>query len=99
MAYREIPSGAVEIQTGLYLYEYQRVISGTTYTFRQLYSSEGYCFYDSTDEFRDQEGNLIPSDEILPTQRMYYQFMQIPLSKNLNDFVSVLVEEGFQIVN
>lgn len=47
MVLNEIPEGSVEIQTGLWLYQYDRVISGRTYTFRHLYSADGYCFYEN----------------------------------------------------
>lgn len=57
-----IPEGSVEIQTGLWLYSYKKKIGGTEYTFNQLFSSEGYCFYDKT----------VPEE-----QRGYYQWMSI----------------------
>ena len=95
----EIPSTAVEIQEGLWLNSYTRVINGTEYTFRHLYSSEGYCFYDLQDEYYDEEGNRIPEEDVLPSQRMYYQYMAIPMTKDINDLVSVPVDDSYEIVN
>lgn len=94
---REIPEGSVLIQTGLYLYEYQKTIAGKTYTFRQLYSAEGYCFYDRTNpENLDEEGNLLP-----PEQRMYMQYMSCAYTpEEINTYiVSVPVQEGYYIVS
>ncbi len=99
MAYREIPAGSVEIQTGLYLYEYERTIGGTTYTFRQLYSAEGYCFYWlSNPENYDEEGNLLPAN-----QRKYATFKTCAISATLEsinaDNISVPVEDGYEILS
>lgn len=100
MAVREIPEGSVEIQTGLFLYTYSRVIAGTEYTFRQLFSAEGYCFWEvNQPENYDEEGNLRPENE-----RVYAQYAS--LSRHYTtveminaDFISVPVQEGFNIVS
>ena len=101
-----IPEGSVEIQTGLFLYEYQRTIGGNVYTHRQLYSAEGYCFYDLADEYYDEEGNTIPEENVQPSQRLYYRFMGLAISYStwtydqLNaQFISVPVQDGFEIVS
>ena len=99
MAYRKIPEGSIEIQTGLWLYSYTKTLGGTEYTFRQLYSSEGYCFYDLQDEYYDEEGNLIPEENILPSQRTYYQYHSLSFTRDVNDFVSVPVDPSYEIVN
>lgn len=99
---REIPEGSVEIQTGLWLYEYETTILGNIYTLRQLYSSEGYCFWQVSDaENYDDEGNLRPENE-----RLYMQFSGLSRSmsswtlEQLNaEFISVPVQEGFEIVS
>lgn len=75
---REIPSGAVEIQTGLWLYTYNKTIGGTEYTFRELYSSEGYCFYDNT---WDEE------------ERIYWQYMSLGLLTDVNNYTSIPISE------
>lgn len=99
---RIIPEGSVEIQTGLYLYEYESVIG----TMRKLYSSEGYCFYDIDDEHYDEEGNLIPPEEVLPEQRTYAQYASLPIQmtnwtiEQLNaKFISVPVDPSYEIVS
>ena len=103
MAYREIPEGSVEIQTGLWLYTYSRVIGGTEYTFRQLYSSEGYYFYDKTQEIyrEDENGNLylVPEDEVLPSERIYAQYASLGMYTDVNNFVSVPVDPSYEIVS
>ena len=102
----EIPEGSVEIQTGLYLYEYTQTIGTREYTFRKLYSSEGYCFYDLSDEYYDEEGNLIPESEVQPSQRIYYQYQSLAINysswtyEQLNaQFISVLVDDSYEIVS
>lgn len=95
---RVIPEGSVEIQTGLYVYDEQKTIGGTTYTFRKLYSAENYCFWQVSDpENYDEEGNLKPANE-----RVYAQYAALAISQSswtydqLNaEFISVPVEESF----
>lgn len=103
MAYREIPEGSVEIQTGLWLYSYERVIGGNTYLFRQLFSSEGYCFYDKTEEIwrEDENGNpyQVPEEDILPEERTYAQWASLGLITDVNNFVSVLVDDSYENVS
>lgn len=95
---REIPEGAVEIQTGLWMLTTPVVISGVTRERRELFSSEGYCFYDTRDVIYDEEGNEIPEDEILPTQRTYAQYAILGIYDSPDNYVSVPVEEGFFIL-
>lgn len=100
MAYKEIPEGSVEIQTGLWLYTYIATIGGVERTFRQLFSSSPYCFYDSTEEVYDREtGELIPEDEILPEQRIYMTWMSIAAPTDISVFVSVIAQPGWEIVS
>lgn len=98
MAYREIPEGSVEIQTGLWLHSSTFTVNGVEYPRRHLYSSEGYCFYDITEEIYDEEGNLIPSDEVTMTQRTYFQYASLGLYKDVNDYVSVPVDDSYNIL-
>lgn len=84
---REIPSGAVEIQTGLWLHTTTFIVNGVEYVQRELYSSEGYCFYDNTD-----------SEE----ERIYYQYMSLNQLMSLDDFTSIPISElpeGSEIAN
>lgn len=98
----EIPSGSIEIQTGLWLYEYNMVISGVTYLKRKLYSGEGYCFYQTSQpENYDEDGNLLPLE-----QRIYAQYASLGFDmsswthEQLNaEFVSVPVQDGYEIVS
>lgn len=91
---RTIPEGAVEIQTGLYLYESTFIMGGVEYTRRELYSAEGYCFYEvDQPENYDEEGNLLP-----PEDRIYAQYAILAQSLNTVElinamFISVPVEE------
>ena len=78
MAVRQIPEGAVEIQTGLWLHTIEQVLVGNTYTLKYLYSSEGYCFYDNT----------VAEDE-----RIYYQWMSLGLLSDVNNFTSIPISE------
>lgn len=99
MAYREIPEGAVEIQTGLWLYSYTKVIGGNEILCRYLYSSEGYCFYDRTAPVYDEEGNQLTEDEILPAQRLYAQYASLSIYADINNYVSVPVDPSYEIVS
>lgn len=99
MAVREIPEGSIEIQEGLYLYEYTKTIGSTEYTFKELYSAEGYCFYQlSQPENYDEDGNLKPASE-----RVYAQYMHCSISATLEsintDVVSVPIEAGYENVS
>ena len=106
MTVRQIPEDAVEIQTGLWLHTTEQVLVGNTYTLKYLYSSEGYCFYDNEREIYDEEGNVIPSDEVLPSQRMYMQYCalgrnasQLTTAQINARFISVPVDPSYEIVS
>ena len=75
---RTIPDGAVEIKTGLWLYSYNRTIGGIEYTFKELYSSEGYCFYDNT--WAEEE-------------RIYWQYMHLGQLDSENNYTSIPISE------
>ena len=96
----------IELQTGLYLEEQTRTVNGNLRTYRYLHSSDGYCFYDAEDEYYDEEGNLIPPENVLPEQRMYYQWASLAIYmsswtyEQLNaKWISVPIEDGFEIAN
>jgi hypothetical protein len=93
-----IPAGSVEIQPGLWAFLNSFTVGGTTYSNYHLYSAEGYCFWEvQQPENYDAEGNLLP-----PTERMYAQYCITACTtiEELNaNFVSVPVEEGFEIVS
>ena len=102
----DLPEGAALLSTGLYVYRYQITIGGIARTLGELYSSEGYCFYDNLAEVYDEEGNVIAPEDIQPIQRLYAQYSTLPIalaSKTNTElaarFISVPVEEGFEIVS
>lgn len=73
MAVREIPTGSVEIQTGLYLYETSVSVLDEVIVCRELFSSEGYCFWEVRQpENYDENGNLKPENE-----RVYAQYASL----------------------
>lgn len=85
MTYREIPKGSIEIQKGLWLYSYNKTIGGETYTFRQLFASEGYVFYNNTIEVLEGQA------------RLYYVFASLGLTTNVNEYTSIPYQEGMDI--
>lgn len=99
---REIPEGAELLQTGLYVYRYERTIAGNVYLAGALYSSEGYCFYDLEQaENYDEEGNLVPAENRVYAQ---YQLLSTTSAAKTNEelnqrFVSVPVQDGYEIVS
>lgn len=98
MIYREIPEGSVLIQEGLYLYSYTRIIGGREFTFRYLYSAEGYCFYNlGIPENFDDEGNLKPANERL--YATYSSCTYTTLEEINTIFISVPYEEGYEVVS
>lgn len=91
----------VEGQEGLYVESYTNInlITGRPMLYRTLHSADGYCFYDSTEVFYDEEGNEIPENEVTPEMRTYYQYMAITESTDITIFVSVPVDPAYEIVN
>lgn len=90
-----IPNGSIEIQEGLWLYEYSKEIAGQERTFRKLYASEGYCFCFIPNNL-DEEGNLLPEYE-----RQYATYMTCSYSDvaEINEnFISVERKPEYEIV-
>lgn len=98
MAVRPIPEGSVEIQIGLWAHLHSFTVGGTTYSFYDLYSAEGYCFWNiMVPENYDEEGNLLPLE-----QRLFAQYAITPFTtiEELNQhFFSVPVQDGYEIVS
>lgn len=98
MALYPIPEGSVEVQTGLWAHLLEYTVNGNPRARYVLYSAEGYCFYNLTvPENFDEDGNLVP-----PNERIYAQYASTPYTTvdQVNAvFVSVPVEEGFEIVS
>lgn len=85
------------IQEGLQ----QEVITGRYTSYSKLYSEEGYCFYDKTVQFYDDENNLIPESEIKPEQRQYMRYCSTPMTstEEINEtYISVSIEPEYEIV-
>lgn len=98
---QEIPNTSIQIQEGLYWDLHAFTVKNSTHYSSRLYSSEGYCFYDKTAEYYDEEGVLITDESILKTMRNYMQFCCTPevSREDLNNrFVSVPIEDSFTIV-
>ena len=59
-----IPTNAIKIQEGLYLLETPFKVLGVEYIRREVYSADGYHFWERTQpENYDEEGNLLPLEE------------------------------------
>lgn len=80
---REIPNDSVLVQTGLYLYSYTKAVGGAEHTFYQLFSAEGYCFYENNS---------------LEEERIYMQWTSILSEEEVNNYTSVLAEDWMEIV-
>ena len=98
-----IPTGAVEIQTGLYLLETPYTVSGIERIRRELYSADGYCFWNRLQPENyvegDVEGELLPLEE-----RVFARYARLAAYYNtvelINaDFISVPAEEGYEFVS
>lgn len=91
-----IPEGSVEIQTGLWAAENRFTFNGEEKLFYDIYSAEGYCFYEvNQPENYDEDGNLKPAAERIYARIAYTCYRTI---EELNEnFVSVPIEEGYEI--
>ncbi len=94
---RVIPETAFLYKEGLYIVETVITVANRPITKWELYSAEGWCFYDlAQPENYDEEGNLLP-----PAQRVYAQYgiMNKNEDRVTNEIICVPVEEGFEIVS
>lgn len=98
MSLRPIPNDAVEIQTGLWASVHSFTASGKTYSFYDIYSSEGYCFWEvQQPENYSERGMLLPLE-----QREYVTYMRTGYRtiEELNEnFESVQYKDGYEIVS
>lgn len=93
-----IPEGSVEVQVGLWAYLSSFTAGGVTYAYYDLYSAEGYCFYDLTDfQNYDEDGNLKPENERLYAQ--YCTTLYTTIDEINANIVSVPVQDGYEIVS
>lgn len=87
-----------EIQTGLFV---RTITTSTGFSYLELTAGEGYCFYDKLDQYYDEEGNLIPENEVTPQQRLYSVIMYTPMKtdEELNaQFVSVVRQDWMEVL-
>lgn len=98
MAYRTIPEGSVEIQTGLWAYRVEYTFAGKPRVRHELYSAEGYCFYNlQQPENYDEEGKLLPHDQLVYATYASTSYSTI---EDLNtNFISVPYQEGYEVVS
>ena len=60
----DVPMNTIEIQRGLYLIETPFKVLGVEYIRREIYSADGYHFWERTQpENYDEEGNLLPLEK------------------------------------
>lgn len=98
MAWRPIPEGSTEIQTGLWASERHFTIAGTAYMRYELYAAEGYCFWNKQQpENYDEDGNVLPLD-----QRKYLQFASTAYTTiaDLNaNYESVPYQDSYELLS
>lgn len=84
----------IEIQTGLMLETTAKVINGTTFVFRKLYSKDGYCFYSKQEKAEIDNWN---SEQEKPTLK-YMRFASLGIHDDPSNYVSLPSQENFEIV-
>lgn len=98
MAVKPIPAGSTEIQSGLWASEVHYTFNGVPRMRYDLYSAEGYCFWEvNQPENYDEDGNLLPLE-----QRCFAQYAATGYRTidDLNEnYVSVPVQDGYEIVS
>lgn len=93
---REIPTTAIEVQPGLWADLVTVTFGNMTMSKYNLYSSEGYCFYEIANNL-DEEGNLLPENERIYAQVMYTNYRTV---EQINaEIVSVPIQDGYEIVS
>lgn len=93
---REIPETAFLYKEGLYIVETQLILSDIPIIKWELYSADGWCFYDlQQPENYDEDGNLLSSE-----QRLYAQYMIMCKDEEYvtSNIISVPVQEGYEII-
>lgn len=95
---KTIPSTAILVQEGLYLNTTPFKVGSAVYTRRELYSKEGYCFYNKTVEVYDEKGDVIPSEQVKNSQRTHMQYACLGLADDVDNYVSVPCDGDCEIV-
>ena len=94
---REIPKSAFLYKEGLYIVETELRMGSMVIIGWDLYSAEGWCFYDlQQPENYDSSGNLLPEED-----RVYalYRAMRKDEEYVTNNIVCVPVQDGYEIVS
>lgn len=95
-----IPMNAIEIQEGLYLLETPFTVLGVEYIRRELYSADGYHFWERTQpENYNEEGELLPIEE-----RQFSEYARLSSYYTTTDlinadFISVEVGDNEEVTN
>lgn len=93
-----IPEGSIEVQTGLWAKLIPLTFEGEDMSHYDIYSADGYCFWEvNQPENYDEEGNLKPLAERVYATVAYTACRTVE-EVNAN-FISVPIEEGFEIVS
>ena len=92
----QIPENARLIKEGLYCNEYQVTFGIITYMVWELFSAEGYCFYDLTQpENYDEEGNLLPPEQCVHAKYMKMRANQEYVDTNI---ICIPCEHDYDII-
>ena len=97
---RVIPEGAFLYKEGLYIVETEISMNGISRIKWELYSAEGWCFYDLTQAENYVDGDV--TGELVPeNQRVYAQYMIMTKDEEYvtNNIISVPVQDGYEIVS
>lgn len=97
---RIIPEGAFLYKEGLYIVETPLVLNGISITKWELYSADGWCFYDLTQSENYVDG--IVGGELVPEiDRVYAQYMIMRKDEEYvtNNIISVPIEDGYGILS
>lgn len=98
----KIPQGSIIIQQGLYLYEYTKTINRKIYKMRDLYASDGYCFWQVSNEqnynYDEKTGEIIGLKPL--SDRLFMNYCKLAssmaswsISQVNEEFKSVLEKE------
>jgi hypothetical protein len=92
-----IPEDSILIKTGLYCHEYTVTVGEITKTIWELFSEDGYCFYDlQQPENYDDEGTILPANQLV-----YARYMKMPANEQYvtNNIVSVPIQNDYSITD
>lgn len=98
---REIPEGAFLYKEGLYIKEFEASMGSLTWTVWELYSADGWCFYDLEQPENYVDGDVEGGVLVPENQRVYaqYSIMRKDEEYVTNNIISVPVQDGYEIVS